>query len=95
MKSLTFFKPDLVTFPCLRIARKVAQSGGSGGAVMNAANEIAVHAFLEGKIPFVHIPEIIRRVLKKHIRIAAPTLDEIFACDTWARKEAELLCCQQ
>ncbi|MCG2712204.1 MAG: 1-deoxy-D-xylulose-5-phosphate reductoisomerase [Candidatus Omnitrophica bacterium] len=94
LKSLTFFKPDLNKFPCLGIARKVAELGGSAGCVMNAANEIAVEAFLNEKINFLKIPDVILRVLEKHKFVKCPTLDEIFSFDEWARREAGLLCHQ-
>jgi len=93
--KLTFIKPDLSKFPCLDIAKKVAAKGGSYGCVMNAANEISVHAFLDGKIKFTEIPKIINKVIKRHKPSSNPTLKEIFAVDDWARKEAQLLCYRQ
>lgn len=94
LKSLTFFKPDLNKFQCLGIAKKVAKLGGSAGCVMNAANEIAVEAFLNEKINFLKIPDVISRVLEKHKFVKCPTLDEIFSLDKWARREAGSLCYQ-
>ncbi len=93
-KKLTFIKPNVANFPCLKIAKQVALKGGSSGAVMNAANEIAVQAFLSEKIKFIEIPKIVSGVLKKHKFIKHPVLDEILKLDTWARREAELLCYQ-
>ncbi|MBU1087823.1 MAG: 1-deoxy-D-xylulose-5-phosphate reductoisomerase [Candidatus Omnitrophica bacterium] len=93
-KALTFFKPNSDSFPCLAIARQAALKGGSSGAVMNAANEIAVEAFLLKKIKFIEIPKIVSAILKKHSFIKRPVLDEIFQLDIWARREAELLCYQ-
>lgn len=93
-KALTFFKPDRSSFPCLDIAQQVAVKGGSSGAVMNAANEIAVQAFLAEKIKFTEISNVVASVLKKHNFIKQPVLDEIFSLDVWARREAELLCYQ-
>ncbi|MFH1062561.1 MAG: 1-deoxy-D-xylulose-5-phosphate reductoisomerase [Candidatus Omnitrophota bacterium] len=93
-KALTFFKPDIDNFPCLAIAKQVAVKGGSSGAVMNAANEIAVQAFLSEKIKFIEISKVVASVLKKHNFIKQPVLDEIFKLDVWARREAELLCYQ-
>ncbi|MBU1043012.1 MAG: 1-deoxy-D-xylulose-5-phosphate reductoisomerase [Candidatus Omnitrophica bacterium] len=93
-KALTFLKPDLLSFPCLAIAKQVALKGGSCGAVMNAVNEIAVQAFLSEKIKFIEIPKIVSGVLKKHLFIKRPNLDEILKLDIWARREAELLCYQ-
>lgn len=94
LKSLSFFKPDMNKFPCLRIAKKVAKMGGSSPAVMNAANEVAVGAFLADRIKFVDIPDIINSVLKKHKSVYRLSLDDVFRFDEWARGEAELLCCQ-
>ncbi|MCP4649315.1 MAG: 1-deoxy-D-xylulose-5-phosphate reductoisomerase [PVC group bacterium] len=95
LKKLTFFKPDENKFPCLKIAKKIAAESGTGGCVMNAANEVAVNAFLTGKIGFMSISKIIESVLKRHKRMKSPTLDQIFECDDWARREARLLCYQQ
>jgi len=92
LKSFTFFKPDLNNFPCLRVAKKVASLGGSTGCVMNAANEIAVEAFLNEKITFLEIPDVISSVLEKHKFVKHPNLDEIFSLNEWARREAGLLC---
>jgi len=94
LKSLTFFKPDQNKFRCLQIAKKVAILGGSAGCVMNAANEIAVEAFLKGEISFLEIPDVISSVLGKHKFIKHPNLDEIFSLDKWARREAGLICYQ-
>ncbi|MBI4845346.1 MAG: 1-deoxy-D-xylulose-5-phosphate reductoisomerase [Candidatus Omnitrophica bacterium] len=92
MKALTFYKADEKKFPCLAIAKKVAEKGGSGGCVMNAANEVAVEVFLNNKIGFMDIPKVIDKVLKKHKFITNPSLDEILSSDQWARKEARLFC---
>ncbi|MBU4305417.1 MAG: 1-deoxy-D-xylulose-5-phosphate reductoisomerase [Candidatus Omnitrophica bacterium] len=92
LKKLHFFKPDVKRFPCLAIAQKVARAGGSCGCVMNAANEIAVEAFLAKKIGFMDIPRVINSVLDKHIYAPHPNLEEILALDEWARKEAWALC---
>src|SRR5205085_1778703 len=61
--QLAFDTVDLEAFPCLRLAREAAQSGGTAPCVLNAANEIAVHAFLEGRLRFLQIPEVIGRTL--------------------------------
>ena len=61
--ELTFEAVDLDAFPCLRLAREAARAGGTAPCVLNAANEIAVHAFLEGRLRFVEIPEVIERTL--------------------------------
>lgn len=95
LKALTFLKPDLNNFPCLQIAKKVAELGGSAGCVMNAANEVAVEAFLNEKVNFLKIPDVISMVLEKHKFIKHPNLDEIFSLDKWARREAGLICYQR
>lgn len=95
IKKLTFAKPDLNKFPCLKIAQRVAREGGTNGCVMSAANEIAVNAFLNGKIRFTDIPKVINKVLQKHHALERPTLDEILALDHWAKKEARLFCYPQ
>src|SRR3954470_11495802 len=63
--SLTFEPPDLDAFPCLRIAREAALAGGTGTCVLNAANEVAVHAFLSGRLDFMGIPAVIERTLEE------------------------------
>ncbi len=95
LKSLSFFKPDLNKFTCLRIAKEAAKLEGSAGCVMNAANEIAVEAFLNEKIKFLKIPDVISKILKKHKFVKHPTLDDVFNLDEWARREAGLLCYQR
>ena len=61
--SLTFEEPDVDAFPCLRLAREAAADGGTAPCVMNAANEIAVHAFLRGELSFTGIPRVIESTL--------------------------------
>ena len=82
---LTFEKPDHTKFPCLKLAHKAGQDGGSTPVVLNAANEIAVQAFLENRISFERIPSLIEEAMIAHERIDRPSLDEIFAVDHWAR----------
>ncbi len=80
-----FERPDMVKFPLLGKAYEAGRSGGSMPVVMNAANEIAVHLFLDDKIGFLDIAEMVQRVMDKHERISDPSLEEIFAIDHWAR----------
>ena len=88
LKRLTFAKPDLKKFPALALAIAVAQKGGTLPAVLNAADEVAVEAYLKNKISFTKIYEVIERVVAKH-RIAKPvTLEKVFEADNWAREEA-------
>ncbi len=83
---LTFEAPDLERFPCLRLALEACAVGGTLPAVLNAANEVAVYAFLDGQIDFSGIPAVIDDTLQRHARVARPTLDEIRAADRWARE---------
>ncbi len=78
--------PDHVAFPCLSLAYEVLKTGGTAPAVLNAANETAVSSFLEGKIKFLDIPKLIEKKLEEHKVIDNPTLEDIIAADTWARK---------
>ena len=90
--SLTFEEPDIERFPCLRLARQVASRDDTAAAVLNAANEIAVEAFLNRRIKFMDIPEYIQRVLELHQAVSKPSLDDILESDRWARNAAgELL----
>jgi len=84
---LDFEPPDEQRFPALRLGRSVAQSGGTAGAVLNAANEAAVTAFLEGKLAFVEIVPACRSVVENHPFDPAPSLEELLRLDGWARQE--------
>lgn len=86
---LEFLAPDLERFPALRLAYEAAGRGGTAPAVLNAANEIAVEAFLCDRIGFGEIVAVVERVLAGHSTQAEPTLDEIVAADRQAREEAE------
>jgi 1-deoxy-D-xylulose-5-phosphate reductoisomerase len=89
--ALTFEKPDLQRFACLGLALQAARTGGTVPAVMNAANEIAVAAFLDERIGFLDISRIIAGVMERHRRQSADSLETILAADAWARQQAELL----
>ena len=86
--SLTFHEPDMEKFPCLALAFKACESGGTMTAVLNAANEIAVTAFLDQKIAFTAIPDIIKKTMDAHEIIKAPDLATIIEADRWAREQA-------
>jgi len=86
--SLTFEEPDLDRFPALELARKAGEAGGTLPAVLNAANEVAVEAFVNRKISFPQISEIVRRAIERHQVVSHPTLEQLLAADTWARQEA-------
>jgi len=85
LSRLDFAAPDPVRFPALGLAREALAAGGARPAILNAANEVAVAAFLDGRIGFLDIVATVRRVLER-CDIAAPaTLDDVFAIDTEAR----------
>ncbi len=85
---LDFEAPDTTRFPCLRLARSAAEAGGTSPAVLNAANEIAVEAFLERRLAFADIPAVIERVLDQHRTGPVVTLEDVLSADEWARQEA-------
>lgn len=84
-ESLTFYKPDLVKFPCLKLAYQVAKQGQSYIAVLNAANEIAVENFLNDQISFVDIPYVIESVLSKHQGFVLNDLSAVLEADRIGR----------
>lgn len=86
--KLTFDQPDLHRFPALRLGFWAASGGGTLPAVMNAANEVAVQAFLEDKLKFTGIIRIVEEVMHKHTKKNQPSLDDIMTSDRWAREEA-------
>lgn len=85
--SLTFEEPDTVRFPCLRLAYDALARGGTAPAVLNAANEVAVAAFLAEQIGFCDIPRTIERALTEHCVIDEPTLEQIVEADTRTRAD--------
>lgn len=85
--SLEFDPPDYDRFPALSLGKQVAQSGGTAGAVLNAANEAAVAEFLDGKLAFTEIVPACREVLEQHNFDPNPTLDQLLELDRWARQE--------
>ena len=86
LQSLTFFEPDLDKFPCLGLALEALKSGGTAPAVLNGANEAAVHLFLSEKIPFTRIPQLIEAALEKHSQKSNPGIDDILQADRWSRE---------
>jgi len=93
MGSLHFQEPDIGRFPCLGLAREAARRGATMPAVLNAANEVAVHGFLTGKIPFSGIWRLVEDVMNRHEVANDPDLDAVVAADAWARKVAgETVC---
>ena len=86
--SLTFEEPDTDRFPALELARRAGEIGGTMPAVLNAANEIAVEAFLRGAINFPQISEAVARTMDRHQVREHPALSAILEADQWARREA-------
>ena len=86
---LDFEAPDEQRFPCLRLARQAAEAGNSAPAMLNAANEVAVAAFLDGRIRFPQIPSIIEEVLSLEPIVAVEDLGAVFEADAKARALAE------
>jgi 1-deoxy-D-xylulose-5-phosphate reductoisomerase len=91
ISKLTFFKPDFERFPCLRLGYDALQIGGTMPATMNAANEVAVEAFLQNGIRFLDIPDIIRSTMESHAPRQIDGLDDALEADRWARAKAESL----
>jgi len=91
MGALTFEPPALEKFPCLALAYQAGKIGETLPAVLNAANEVAVQAFLKHRISFVKIPEIIRETMERHTVVKDPSLDDILEADRWAREQAEMI----
>jgi 1-deoxy-D-xylulose-5-phosphate reductoisomerase len=85
---LTFEKPDLERFPCLGLAYRSLEKGGNASCMMNGANEVAVAAFLDGKIRFVDIPDIIADTMARCSFVAKPDLDAIYSTDFEAKRIA-------
>jgi 1-deoxy-D-xylulose-5-phosphate reductoisomerase len=88
--SLTFEEPDVDRFPALELARRAGEIGGTLPAVLNAANEVAVEAFVNRKLNFVQITDTVRRTMDAHKVVAHPTLDQILESDAWARRETRV-----
>jgi 1-deoxy-D-xylulose-5-phosphate reductoisomerase len=86
--SLTFEEPDAERFPALTLARRAGEVGGTMPSVLNAANEVAVAAFLNRKINFPQITEMVRRTMEAHKVVLHPALEQILEADVWARAEA-------
>ncbi|MRR50179.1 MAG: 1-deoxy-D-xylulose-5-phosphate reductoisomerase [Rhodocyclaceae bacterium] len=89
--QLDFSAPDLERFPCLALAYRALRQGGTAPAILNAANEIAVEAFLEGHLPFLHIPQVIADTLDALPASDAPDLAAVLAADHHGREAARQL----
>ncbi len=87
--QLQFEMPDTDLFPCLNLAYEALKTGGSMPAVLNAADEIAVEAFLAGKVKFNNIYEIIKKIMDAHNVVPINSIDDVLEADSWARKMAK------
>ena len=85
--KLEFGSPDMKKFPCLRLAYAAGLCGGTAPVVLNAADEIAVSAFMEHKIRFIDLPKIIEKVFNRHNTVNDPSLEDILHADLWAKRE--------
>jgi len=88
MRRLDFEKASTRRFPCLRLAREAMKKGGALPAALNAADEVAVAAFLENRLPFLGIPEVVARVLERTPRVKLNSIDDVLAADAEARRRA-------
>lgn len=86
LQGLTFEEPDIEKFPALKLAYAAGNIGGTMPAVLNAANEVAVDSFLEGRISFPSITYIVNKVMERHLTVNQPDLEEIIEADDWARE---------
>ena len=85
---LTFEEPDIETFACLRLAREAAEAGGTAPCTLNAANEVAVHAFLSGQLPFDAIPRVIEQTLEQLPPLPVRHFSDLYKADFEAREVA-------
>ncbi len=86
VQALHFYPPEPERFPCLQLAFEAARTGGSMPAVLNAANEIAVQAFLDGIIGFMDIPAVIEATMARHTAVPLTAISEALEADSWARE---------
>jgi 1-deoxy-D-xylulose-5-phosphate reductoisomerase len=91
--KLEFEPPDRERFPAIALGEEAARTGGTAGAVLNAANEAAVQSFLDGDLHFTEIVPACRSVLGAHNFEPKPTLDRLMAVDRWARQEISRWVC--
>jgi 1-deoxy-D-xylulose-5-phosphate reductoisomerase len=91
LRHLEFEEPDFERFPCLRLSFEAAEKGGAHAIALNAADEIAVEAFLDGKIPFMGIPRTIEKVLASTSEAHPITIRQVLAADREARQKAQAI----
>ena len=89
--GLTFFPPDPERFPCLKLAYQSIEIGETMPAILNAANEVAVNAFMEGSLKFTEIPILIQRVMEEHEVKSVHTIEDILRTDRWARERSKAI----
>ena len=89
VQTLTFQEPDLNRFPCLKLAFAACKEGGTMPAVLNAANEVAVQAFLDNRIPFGGIARLVNQAMEEHALDPGAELEAILEADAWARRRTE------
>ncbi len=87
LEQLTFGRPDATRFPCLRLAREAGEAGGSYPAVLSAADEVAVEAFLQGRLRFTDIPRLLERTLEAHEHFPLTSLAEVQRAEQWGREQ--------
>jgi 1-deoxy-D-xylulose-5-phosphate reductoisomerase len=92
LSGLTFFKPDSERFPCLGLAYRALGEGESMAAVMNAANEVAVEAFLAGRISYLQIARLIEKTMDAHQAHPLASIEEVLETDLWGRITARKIC---
>jgi 1-deoxy-D-xylulose-5-phosphate reductoisomerase len=90
-ENLTFQPPDPEKFPCLELAYRALEMGETMPAVLNAANEVGVHAFLEKRIRFTEIPLLIGRVMEEHEARPVHMVEDVLRADQWARERAKII----
>ena len=93
--QLTFEPPDFERFPALRLGYEAAETGGTMPAVLNAANEMAVSAFLENRLPFLGIPQVVEETMMAHVPEPLESLAQVLAINSWAREHAQGLVSQK
>jgi 1-deoxy-D-xylulose-5-phosphate reductoisomerase len=89
--GLTFFPPDPERFPCLKLAYLSIEIGETMPAILNAANEVAVNAFMEGSLKFTEVPLLIQRVMEDHEVKSVHTIEDILRADHWARERSKAI----
>ena len=87
-QTLQLLPPDFDAFPALKLGFEAADRGGTCGAVLNAANEVAVERFLNCQLPFLSITRLVQDILSHHTYDARPDLQQLMSADRWAREEA-------